>query len=345
MDVKDFYYDLPQELIAQDPLEDRSSSRLMVLDKITGEVEHRHFKDITEYLRPGDCLVINNTKVIPARLYGVKEGTEAKIEILLLKRKENDIWETLVKPGKKCKIGTKIVFGEGILTGEVVDIVEEGNRLIQFHYEGIFEEILDRLGQMPLPPYITHQLQDKNRYQTVYAKYDGSAAAPTAGLHFTPELLQQVRDMGVEIAEVTLHVGLGTFRPVKETDVLKHHMHSEFYKIEQSEADKINKAKKEGHRVIAVGTTSTRTLESAADENGFLTEKSGWTEIFIYPGYQFKVIDALITNFHLPESTLVMLVSALAGREHVLAAYETAVEEKYRFFSFGDAMFIADRES
>lgn len=345
MDVKDFYYDLPQELIAQDPLEDRSSSRLMVLDKITGEVEHRHFKDITEYLRPGDCLVINNTKVIPARLYGVKEGTEAKIEILLLKRKENDIWETLVKPGKKCKIGTKIVFGEGILTGEVVDIVEEGNRLIQFHYEGIFEEILDRLGQMPLPPYITHQLQDKNRYQTVYAKYDGSAAAPTAGLHFTPELLQQVRDMGVEIAEVTLHVGLGTFRPVKETDVLKHHMHSEFYKIEQSEADKINKAKKEGHRVIAVGTTSTRTLESAADENGFLAEKSGWTEIFIYPGYQFKVIDALITNFHLPESTLVMLVSALAGREHVLAAYETAVEEKYRFFSFGDAMFIVDRES
>ena len=345
MDVKDFYYDLPQELIAQDPLEDRSSSRLMVLDKITGEVEHRHFKDITEYLRPGDCLVINNTKVIPARLYGVKEGTEAKIEILLLKRKENDIWETLVKPGKKCKIGTKIVFGEGILTGEVVDIVEEGNRLIRFHYEGIFEEILDRLGQMPLPPYITHQLQDKNRYQTVYAKYDGSAAAPTAGLHFTPELLQQVRDMGVEIAEVTLHVGLGTFRPVKETDVLKHHMHSEFYKIEQSEADKINKAKKEGHRVIAVGTTSTRTLESAADENGFLTEKSGWTEFFIYPGYQFKVIDALITNFHLPESTLVMLVSALAGREHVLAAYETAVEEKYRFFSFGDAMFIVDRES
>ena len=345
MDVKDFYYDLPQELIAQDPLEDRSSSRLMVLDKITGEVEHRHFKDITEYLRPGDCLVINNTKVIPARLYGVKEGTEAKIEILLLKRKENDIWETLVKPGKKCKIVTKIVFGEGILTGEVVDIVEEGNRLIQFHYEGIFEEILDRLGQMPLPPYITHQLQDKNRYQTVYAKYDGSAAAPTAGLHFTPELLQQVRDMGVEIAEVTLHVGLGTFRPVKETDVLKHHMHSEFYKIEQSEADKINKAKKEGHRVIAVGTTSTRTLESAADENGFLTEKSGWTEIFIYPGYQFKVIDALITNFHLPESTLVMLVSALAGREHVLAAYETAVEEKYRFFSFGDAMFIVDKNA
>ena len=345
MDVKDFDYDLPEELIAQDPLEDRSSSRLMVLDKKTGEVSHHVFKEIVKYLRPGDCLVINNTKVIPARLYGVKEGTEAKIEILLLKRKENDIWETLVKPGKKCKIGTKIVFGEGILTGEVVDIVEEGNRLIQFHYEGIFEEILDRLGQMPLPPYITHQLQDKNRYQTVYAKYDGSAAAPTAGLHFTPELLEEIRAKGVEIAPVTLHVGLGTFRPVKETDVLKHHMHSEFYKIEQSEADKINKAKKEGHRVIAVGTTSTRTLESAADENGFLTEKSGWTEIFIYPGYQFKVIDALITNFHLPESTLVMLVSALAGREHVLAAYETAVEEKYRFFSFGDAMFIVDRES
>ena len=340
MDVKDFYYDLPQELIAQDPLEDRSSSRLMVLDRKTGEVEHKVFKDIVEYLKPGDCLVINNTKVIPARLYGVKEGTLAKIEILLLKRRENDIWETLVKPGKKCKPGTKIIFGDGLLTGEVIDVVDEGNRLIQFHYEGIFEEILEQLGQMPLPPYITHQLKEKNRYQTVYAKYEGSAAAPTAGLHFTPELLQQVRDMGVEIAEVTLHVGLGTFRPVKETDVLKHHMHSEFYQITQSEADKINHAKASGHRVIAVGTTSTRTLEAASDENGFLTEKSGWTEIFIYPGYQFKVIDALITNFHLPESTLVMLVSALAGREHVLAAYETAVAEKYRFFSFGDAMFI-----
>ena len=340
MDVKDFYYHLPEELIAQDPLEDRSGSKLMVLDKVTGEVTHRHFRDIVEYLKPGDCLVINNTKVIPARLYGVKEGTEAKIEILLLKRNENDIWETLVKPGKKCKIGTKIIFGDGILTGEVVDIVEEGNRLIQFRYDGIFEEILDRLGQMPLPPYITHQLKDKNRYQTVYAKYDGSAAAPTAGLHFTPELLEQVKNMGVEIAEVTLHVGLGTFRPVKETDVLKHHMHSEFYRIKQSEADKINRAKQEGRRVIAVGTTSTRTLEAASDENGFLTEKSGWTEIFIYPGYQFKVIDALITNFHLPESTLVMLVSALAGREHVLAAYEQAVQERYRFFSFGDAMLI-----
>ncbi len=340
MDVKDFYYELPEELIAQDPLEDRSSSRLMVLDKNTGEIEHKHFKDILSYLNPGDCLVINNTKVIPARLFGVKEGTQAKIEILLLKRKENDIWETLVKPGKKAKPGTKIIFGEGILVGEVLEVVEDGNRLIQFHYEGIFEEILDQLGQMPLPPYITHQLQDKNRYQTVYAKYDGSAAAPTAGLHFTKELLEEVKKMGVEIAEVTLHVGLGTFRPVKVENVLDHHMHSEFYMVSQDAADKINKAKKEGHRVIAVGTTSTRTLESAADEHGMLKETSGWTEIFIYPGYQFKVIDALITNFHLPESTLVMLVSALAGREHVLAAYQRAVEEKYRFFSFGDAMFI-----
>ena len=340
MDVKDFYYDLPQELIAQDPLEDRSSSRLMILGKTSGEITHRRFSDITEYLKPGDCLVINNTKVIPARLYGVKEGTEAKIEILLLKRKENDIWETLVKPGKKAKIGTKIIFGEGLLTGEVVDIVEEGNRLIQFSYEGIFEEILDQLGQMPLPPYITHQLKDKNRYQTVYAKYDGSAAAPTAGLHFTPELLEQIRQMGVSIAEVTLHVGLGTFRPVKETDVLKHHMHSEFFQITKEAADLINQTKENGGRIISVGTTSTRTLESAADEHGHLTEKSGWTDIFIYPGYQFKVIDGLITNFHLPESTLVMLVSALAGREHVLAAYEEAVREKYRFFSFGDAMLI-----
>ena len=340
MDVKDFYYDLPQELIAQDPLEDRSSSRLMVLDKITGEVEHRHFKDITEYLRPGDCLVINNTKVIPARLYGVKEGTEAKIEILLLKRKENDIWETLVKPGKKCKIGTKIVFGEGILTGEVVDIVEEGNRLIQFHYEGIFEEILDRLGQMPLPPYITHQLQDKNRYQTVYAKYDGSAAAPTAGLHFTKELLKQIEDMGVNIARVTLHVGLGTFRPVKVEIVLEHHMHSEYYNVTETAAKMINDTKKNGGRIIAVGTTSTRTLESVADENGIIHPGCGNTEIFIYPGYKFKAIDCLITNFHLPESTLLMLVSALAGKEHIMAAYKEAVKERYRFFSFGDAMFI-----
>ena len=336
----DFYFDLPEELIAQDPLEDRSSSRLLVLDKNTGDVEHHVFREIIDYLEAGDCLVINNTKVIPARLMGVREGTRATIEVLLLKRKENDVWETLVKPGKKAKVGTKIIFGDGLLIGEVVDIVEEGNRLIQFHYEGIFEEILDKLGQMPLPPYITHQLQDKNRYQTVYAKHDGSAAAPTAGLHFTPELLQQVRDKGVEIAEVTLHVGLGTFRPVKEDNLLNHHMHSEFYNIEQSEADKINKAKADGHRVISVGTTSTRTLESAATEDGRLKACSGWTEIFIYPGYRFKVIDALITNFHLPESTLVMLVSALAGRENVLAAYKQAVDERYRFFSFGDAMFI-----
>lgn len=284
--------------------------------------------------------MINNTKVIPARLFGVKEDTQAKIEVLLLKRKENDIWETLVKPGKKAKPGTKLVFGDGLLTAEVVDVVEEGNRLIQFHYDGIFEEILDQLGQMPLPPYITHQLKDKNRYQTVYAKYDGSAAAPTAGLHFTKELLQKVKDMGVDIAEVTLHVGLGTFRPVKVENVLDHHMHSEFYMVSQEAADKINRAKESGHRVIAVGTTSTRTLEAAADENGRLHETSGWTEIFIYPGYQFKVIDALITNFHLPQSTLVMLVSALAGREHVLHAYEIAVKERYRFFSFGDAMLI-----
>ena len=303
-------------------------------------MEHRHFTDILEYLHPGDCLVINNTKVIPARLFGVKEDTQAKIEVLLLKRKENDIWETLVKPGKKAKPGTKLVFGDRLLTAEVVDVVEEGNRLIQFHYDGIFEEILDQLGQMPLPPYITHQLKDKNRYQTVYAKYDGSAAAPTAGLHFTKELLQKVKDMGVDIAEVTLHVGLGTFRPVKVENVLDHHMHSEFYMVSQEAADKINRAKESGHRVIAVGTTSTRTLEAAADENGRLHETSGWTEIFIYPGYQFKVIDALITNFHLPQSTLVMLVSALAGREHVLHAYEIAVKERYRFFSFGDAMLI-----
>ena len=340
MKTSDFYYDLPQELIAQDPLEDRSSSRLMVLDKNTGAIEHKIFKDILDYLNPGDCLVLNNTKVIPARLFGVKEGTEAKIEILLLKRRENDIWETLVKPGKKAKPGTKISFGDGLLIGEVIDVVEDGNRLIQFTYEGIFEEILDQLGQMPLPPYITHQLADKNRYQTVYAKYDGSAAAPTAGLHFTKELLAAVKEKGVDIAEVTLHVGLGTFRPVKVDNILDHHMHSEFYMISQEAADKINHARENGHRVIAVGTTSTRTMEAAADENGKLHECSGWTEIFIYPGYRFKVIDALITNFHLPESTLVMLVSALAGREHILAAYEEAVKERYRFFSFGDAMLI-----
>lgn len=340
MDVKDFYFDLPQELIAQDPLEDRASSRLLVLDRSTGEVEHRKFRDILKYLNPGDCLVINDTKVIPARLIGSKEGTDAKIEVLLLKRKENDIWETLVKPGKKAKPGTVIRFGDGILKGTVVDVVEEGNRLIQFSYEGIFEEILDQLGQMPLPPYITHQLKDKNRYQTVYAKHEGSAAAPTAGLHFTKELLQEIEDRGVKIAHVTLHVGLGTFRPVKVENVLDHHMHSEFYVVEESEAEKINSTKREGGRVICVGTTSCRTIESASDENGVLKAGSGWTDIFIYPGYQFKILDCLITNFHLPESTLVMLVSALAGREHVLAAYEEAVKERYRFFSFGDAMFI-----
>ncbi len=340
MNVKDFYFDLPQELIAQDPLKDRSSSRLLVLDKHTGQTEHRVFRQITDYLRHGDCLVINNTKVIPARLFGEKEGTQAKIEILLLKRKENDIWETLVKPGKKAKPGTKLSFGGGILTGEVLEVVEDGNRLIQFHYEGIFEEILDQLGQMPLPPYITHQLEDKNRYQTVYAKYDGSAAAPTAGLHFTPELLDEIRAMGVSIAEVTLHVGLGTFRPVKVENVLEHHMHSEFYQIDAAAADIINRTKQQGGRVICVGTTSCRTIESAAEEDGTLRPCSGWTEIFIYPGYRFKVLDCLITNFHLPESTLLMLVSALAGREHILAAYEEAVRERYRFFSFGDAMLI-----
>lgn len=340
MDVKDFYYDLPEELIAQDPLEDRSSSRLMVLDRQSGAIEHKVFTDVLSYLKPGDCLVVNNTKVIPARLFGVKEGTEAKIELLLLKRKDNDIWETLVKPGKKAKPGTRIIFGDGILTGEIVDVVDDGNRLIQFHYDGIFEEILDQLGQMPLPPYITHQLEDKNRYQTVYAKHDGSAAAPTAGLHFTRELLEKVRAMGVDIAEVTLHVGLGTFRPVKVDNILDHHMHSEFYMISDEAATKINRTKENGGRVIAVGTTSTRTLEAAYKEYGQIKEVSGWTEIFIYPGYEFGVIDGLITNFHLPESTLVMLVSALAGREHVLQAYQKAVEERYRFFSFGDAMLI-----
>ena len=341
MKRQDFYYELPQELIAQDPLEDRSSSRLLVLNKKSGAVSHHGFKEIVDYLEEGDCLVINDTKVIPARLIGAKEGTGAKIELLLLKRKESNIWETLVKPGKKAKRGARISFGAGLLTGEVVDIVEEGNRLIQFTYDGIFEEILDQLGQMPLPPYITHQLKDKNRYQTVYAKHEGSAAAPTAGLHFTEELLKEIQDKGVEIAHVTLHVGLGTFRPVKVENVQDHHMHSEFYIVEPEEAEKINRAKREGGRVICVGTTSCRTLESATGEDGILKAGSGWTDIFIYPGYRFKILDALITNFHLPESTLVMLVSALAGREHVLAAYEEAIRERYRFFSFGDAMFIA----
>ncbi|MBQ8639149.1 MAG: tRNA preQ1(34) S-adenosylmethionine ribosyltransferase-isomerase QueA [Lachnospiraceae bacterium] len=340
MDVKEFDYYLPEELIAQDPIEDRSSSRLMVLDKETGETTHRIFSEILEELKPGDCLVINDTKVIPARLFGVKEDTGAKIEVLLLKREENDVWEVLVKPGKKCRPGTRISFGEGKLTATILEVVADGNRKLQFTYEGIFEEILDELGQMPLPPYITHELKDKNRYQTVYAKHEGSAAAPTAGLHFTQQLLDQIRAKGVQIASVTLHVGLGTFRPVKVENVLDHHMHSEFYRVEPEEAKKINDTKAAGGRVIAVGTTSCRTLESATGEDGILRAGSGWTEIFIYPGYRFKMIDALITNFHLPMSTLVMLVSALAGKEHILGAYEEAVKEKYRFFSFGDAMFI-----
>ena len=340
MKTSDFAYDLPEELIAQDPLSDRASSRLMILDKQTGEITHRIFRDITEYLKPGDCLVLNDTKVIPARLIGVKEETGAKIEVLLLKRVEKDIWETLVKPGRKAKPGTKISFGDGLLTGEVMEIVDEGNRRIHFEYDGIFEEILDQLGQMPLPPYITHQLKEKERYNTVYASHEGSAAAPTAGLHFTPELLKEIEEKGIEIARVTLHVGLGTFRPVKVEDVEKHHMHAEFYMIDSEAAEKINRTKERGGRVICVGTTSCRTIESAADENGYMKACSGWTDIFIYPGYRFKVLDCLITNFHLPESTLIMLVSALAGKEHVLAAYEEAVKEKYRFFSFGDAMFI-----
>ena len=336
----DFYFDLPQELIAQDPLEDRSASRLLVLDKESGEISHHIFKEIVDYLNPGDCLVLNNTKVIPARLSGEREGTGAHIEVLLLKRKEADVWETLVKPGKKCRPGTKLVFGGGLLRAEVLETVEEGNRLIKFYYDGIWEEILDKLGEMPLPPYITHKLQDKNRYQTVYAKEEGSAAAPTAGLHFTGELLREIEKKGVSVVYVTLHVGLGTFRPVKEENVLEHHMHSEFYQISEDAAKRINETKQKGGRVICVGTTSCRTLESAGDENGVVHAGSGDTEIFIYPGYRFKVLDALITNFHLPESTLVMLVSALAGREHVLRAYEEAIQERYRFFSFGDAMFI-----
>ncbi len=340
MNIKEFYYDLPEELIAQDPLADRSSSRLLTLDKNSGAFSHHVFRDIVDYLNPGDCLVLNNTKVIPARLMGEKVGTGAGIEVLLLKRKEGDVWETLVKPGKKARPGAKVSFGNGLLVGEVVDVVEEGNRLIKFEYEGIFEEILDQLGQMPLPPYITHRLEDKNRYQTVYAKNDGSAAAPTAGLHFTPELLEKIQAKGVKVAQVTLHVGLGTFRPVKVENILEHHMHSEFYMVEEDQAAIINETKKNGGRVICVGTTSCRTLESATGDDGVLRAGSGWTEIFIYPGYQFKILDALITNFHLPESTLLMLVSALAGRDHVMAAYEEAVKERYRFFSFGDAMFI-----
>lgn len=336
----DFYYDLPEELIAQDPLEDRSSSRLMVLDQHSGEISHHVFREIIDYLNPGDCLVLNNTKVIPARLIGAKKETGGAVEVLLLRRISDNRWETLVRPGKKCRPGAEIVFGDGVMSAKVIDVVEEGNRIVEFSYDGIFEERLDELGEMPLPPYITHKLQDKNRYQTVYAKYEGSAAAPTAGLHFTPELLAQIREKGVKEAYVTLHVGLGTFRPVKEENVLEHHMHSEFYQITAEAAETINQTKAAGGRVICVGTTSTRTIESAADEDGRLHACSGDTSIFIYPGYHFKVLDGLITNFHLPESTLIMLVSALAGREHVLHAYAEAVKERYRFFSFGDAMFL-----
>lgn len=336
----DFYFELPQELIAQDPLEERTSSRLLVLERRTGAVSHHVFREIVDFLRPGDCLVLNNTKVIPARLLGEREGTGAHVELLLLKRKSGDVWETLVRPGKKCRPGTKLSFGGGMLKAEVLETVEEGNRLVRFSYEGIFEEVLDRLGEMPLPPYITHKLQDKNRYQTVYAKYEGSAAAPTAGLHFTEELLVRLEEKGVKLAYVTLHVGLGTFRPVKEENVLEHHMHSEHYQVSRETADLINSTKAAGGRIVCVGTTSCRTVESAAGEDGIVRAGEGDTDIFIYPGYRFRVLDALITNFHLPESTLIMLVSALAGREHVLAAYEEAVRERYRFFSFGDAMFV-----
>jgi len=340
MKTSDFYYDLPEELIAQDPLEDRTASRLLVLDRKTGAVKHKIFSDVIDYLNKGDCLVINNTRVIPARLIGEKEGTGGKVEVLLLKRRANDVWETLVKPGKKLKPGAKITFGDGRLRAEVLEVVEEGNRLVIFHYEGIFEEILDSLGEMPLPPYITHKLEDKEMYQTVYAKFDGSAAAPTAGLHFTKELLNKIEEKGIKIASITLHVGLGTFRPVKVDDVNNHHMHTEWYEVNAEAADIINETKRNGGRVICVGTTSCRTIESVADENGYMKAKTGETDIFIYPGYKFKVMDGLITNFHLPESTLVMLVSAFAGKENVLAAYETAVKERYRFFSFGDAMIL-----
>ncbi|MCI5587747.1 MAG: tRNA preQ1(34) S-adenosylmethionine ribosyltransferase-isomerase QueA [Lachnospiraceae bacterium] len=342
MKTSDFDYELPEELIAQDPLEDRTSSRLLVLDKNTGERKHTIFHEIIDYLNPGDCLVINNTKVIPARLIGEREETGGKVEVLLLKRKENNIWETLVKPGKKARPGTRLVFGGGLLRAEVKEVVDEGNRLIQFEYEGIFEEILDKLGQMPLPPYITHELKDKNRYQTVYAKYEGSAAAPTAGLHFTKELLEKIEKKGVKIARVTLHVGLGTFRPVKVDDVTKHHMHTEFYQVTEEAADIINSTKRDGGRIICVGTTSCRTIESASDDLGVVHAGEGDTDIFIYPGYKFKVLDCLITNFHLPESTLLMLVSALAGKDNIMAAYKEAVDMRYRFFSFGDAMFITD---
>lgn len=340
MKTSDFYYDLPQELIAQEPLKDRSSSRLLVLHRDSGEIEHKIFKDITGYLKKGDCLVINDTKVMPARLIGARKNTGARVEILLLVRKDLDTWEVLTYPGKKAKPGDIITFGDGRLEAEILEVIEGGNRIVKFHYDGVFETILDELGEMPLPPYITHKLEDKNRYQTVYAMHEGSAAAPTAGLHFTKELLEEIKNMGVEIAHVTLHVGLGTFRPVKVEDVTNHEMHSEYYVVEKEEADKINNARKNGGRIISVGTTSTRTLESVTDENGVVQPGSGWTKIFIYPGYKFKAVDCLITNFHLPESTLIMLVAALVGKDKILDTYRIAVEEKYRFFSFGDAMFI-----
>lgn len=342
MKVSDFDFDLPEELIAQHPLEKRDASRLMVLDKNTGNIEHRSFHDVIEYLNEGDTLVLNNTRVMPARLIGEKEETGGKIEFLLLKRLEGDKWECLAKPGKRAKIGQNFVFGDGKLKCKVVDIIEEGNRIIEFSYDGIFEQVLDELGEMPLPPYITEKLDDKERYQTVYSKEKGSAAAPTAGLHFTNELLEEIKAKGVNIACLTLHVGLGTFRPVKVEDINEHIMHSEFYHLDKENADLINETKKRGNKVIAVGTTSTRTLETIGDENGFVREQSGWTDIFLYPGYKYKVIDELITNFHLPESTLIMLVSALAGKENVMNAYNTAVKERYRFFSFGDSMLIKE---
>lgn len=338
--TSDFYYDLPEELIAQSPLENRTYSRLMVLDKESGSIEHKHFYDIADYLNPGDCIVINDTKVLPARLFGTKKDTEAAIELLLLKRIDDKKWETLVKPGKKAKLNTEIVFKEGLLEGRIIDVLETGNRIIEFKYEGIFEEILDELGEMPLPPYIHEKLEDKNRYQTVYAKHPGSSAAPTAGLHFNDEIIKDMEDKGISIAKLTLHVGLGTFRPVKAEYITEHKMHSEYYELSEEEADKINYAKDNGKKIISVGTTSTRTLETISDESGHVKASSGWTDIFIYPGYKFKLIDGLITNFHLPESTLVMLVSALAGKENTMKAYEEAVKQKYRFFSFGDAMFI-----
>lgn len=338
--TSDFDFELPPELIAQDPLTDRSGSRLLTLDRDSGAVGHHRFREITDYLRQGDCLVLNNTKVIPARLYGVKEETGAVIEVLLLRRRENDLWETLVKPGKKARAGTRLIFGDGELTGVVSDVLEDGNRLIRFTYEGIWEEVLDRLGEMPLPPYITHKLQDRTRYQTIYARYEGSAAAPTAGLHFTEQLLREIEAKGVSLVYVTLHVGLGTFRPVKVENIQEHLMHSEWYEVTEEAAERINRSKREGGRILCVGTTSCRTVESAANESGIVRPGQGSTEIFIYPGYRFRVLDGLLTNFHLPQSTLLMLVSALAGRKHVLAAYEEAVRERYRFFSFGDAMLI-----